>query len=246
MTIPTKEEAQALLTRAKEWAAPTGRFARRGVEMSVRPYIERPRAIWFYTLVRFLVGTGVRLSEARGAPVAALDLRRQIFTVRQRADESNNIGPCKSAAAYRDVELSDSLCADLEAWLAVGTARDFLFGNESDKPVGPQNIYRRYWLPLLRDLGFASREETAPGLLRHDTQFTVHALRHFHASMMIEGGMQLKALQEHMGHESVQLTMDTYGHLFRDDAARAERRQMVAAADELFLTGPTIDVTPSP
>lgn len=64
--------------------------------------------------------------------------------------------------------------------------------------------------------------------------------------MMIEGGMQLKALQEHMGHESVQLTMDTYGHLFRDDAARAERRQMVAAADELFLTGPTIDVTPSP
>ena len=64
----------------------------------------------------------------------------------------------------------------------------------------------------------------------------LHALRHFYASWCINppdrGGQRLppKVVQDRLGHSSIVMTMDTYGHLFppSDDAgerlAEAERK----------------------
>ncbi len=41
-----------------------------------------------------------------------------------------------------------------------------------------------------------------------------HDLRHTYASLLIEQGAHPKYIQEQMGHSSIQVTMDTYGHLF--------------------------------
>lgn len=237
--IPEKAKVQALVRRAAEWSAPTGRLAAGGDEMSVRPYITRPRAIWFYTMLRFIVSTGVRLSEARGAPRQALDLSKKTFEVAQRADERNRIGPVKSGAGRRVLELSDGLCADLEAWLAVAPDGALLFGNAQDRPEAAQQMYRRFWMPLLVDLGFAEAEPGPNG--KRKTEFSVHDLRHFHASLMIEQGMQPKQLQEHMGHSSITMTMDVYGHLFKDEAARAQRRRLIVAADDDLLGYPLLE-----
>jgi integrase len=65
----------------------------------------------------------------------------------------------------------------------------------------------------------------------------VHALRHFYASWSInrkmDGGLELpiKVVQGRLGHASIQMTADRYGHLFPrgDDAAE------LAAAEEAFL-----------
>jgi integrase len=58
------------------------------------------------------------------------------------------------------------------------------------------------------------------------TAWGFHYLRHFHASRLIyEGKLTLKEISEHMGHASVQITMDVYGHLFKDAEAKAERRK---------------------
>ena len=65
----------------------------------------------------------------------------------------------------------------------------------------------------------------------------LHALRHFHASWSInrraDGGLELPAMvvQERMGHSSIMMTMDVYGHLFPrgDDAAE------LAAAEKALL-----------
>ncbi len=238
--IPPKAHVQKLMRVAAGWAAPTGRLAPSGEEMSARPYITRQRAIWFYTLLRFIISTGVRLSEARGADIAGLDLRRKVFTVSQRADERNRIGANKSAAGRRDLELSDGLCADLEQWLAIAPGKLLLFGNAHDRPDLAQNIYKRFWTPLLLECGFAKEVDTN-GAISHDADFGVHSLRHFHASLMIDQGMQPKQLQEHMGHSSIQVTMDTYGHLFKDDLARAQRRKLIVAADDDLVGYPLLD-----
>lgn len=66
----------------------------------------------------------------------------------------------------------------------------------------------------------------------------MHALRHFYASWSInrpqDGGLGLppKVIQERLGHSSIMMTMDVYGHLFPrgDDAA-----EMAAAERALFL-----------
>jgi integrase len=60
-----------------------------------------------------------------------------------------------------------------------------------------------------------------------------HDLRHTCASLLIAQGAHPKAIQAHLGHSSIQVTMDRYGHLFPDalehladrlDAARAQLR----------------------
>ena len=65
----------------------------------------------------------------------------------------------------------------------------------------------------------------------------LHAFRHFYASWCInrraDGGLELpgKVVQERLGHSSIMLTMDVYGHLFPrgDDSA-----ELAAAEGSLF------------
>ena len=65
----------------------------------------------------------------------------------------------------------------------------------------------------------------------------LHALRHFYASWLInrkkDGGLELpaKTVQARMGHSSIVVTMDTYGHLFPDSDDGSE----LAEAEKALL-----------
>jgi len=65
----------------------------------------------------------------------------------------------------------------------------------------------------------------------------LHALRHFFASWCInrrvDGGLELplKVVQVRMGHSSIQITADRYGHLF----PRGDDSDELAAAEKVFL-----------
>jgi integrase len=78
-------------------------------------------------------------------------------------------------------------------------------------------------------------EDGNPIVLPKYTGF--HALRHWYASWCInrkaDGGLELtaKAVQTRMGHSSIQVTFDTYGHLF---PAADEGAEMAAAELALF------------
>ena len=75
----------------------------------------------------------------------------------------------------------------------------------------------------------------------------VHDLRHTCASLMIQVGAHPKAIQLHLGHASIEVTMNLYGHLFPDhmeaqaakvDEAYAGVHAGTAGADApLFLVG---------
>ncbi len=77
--------------------------------------------------------------------------------------------------------------------------------------------------PLFKKL--AEQDGMAP------KRFKWHALRHFAVSCWIEAGLQPKTAQTFVGHGTLQMTMDTYGHMFpSDDHAKA----MDAIAKGLF------------
>ena len=50
---------------------------------------------------------------------------------------------------------------------------------------------------------------------------TPHEARHTYASTMIAAGVNAKAISEFMGHSSIQVTYDTYGHLMPGNEAEA-------------------------
>ena len=60
----------------------------------------------------------------------------------------------------------------------------------------------------------------------------MHAFRHAAASLWIEQGLNPKRIQALMGHSSIQVTFDTYGHLF--DSTDQDAREAAAIESALF------------
>jgi integrase len=89
----------------------------------------------------------------------------------------------------------------LAAMMAGNTsiADELVFPSRAGTVLKPDNIAPRYMAPALAKAG-----------LRH---FRFHDLRHTFGSLLIHDGASLTYVKEQMGHSSIQITVDTYGHL---------------------------------
>jgi integrase len=176
--------------------------------------------------------TGLRASELRGLRWEDIDLARGELHVRQRADCFHAIGRPKSESGERTVPLLPMLVSTLKAHcLACPKGElDLVFPTGAGKVESHSNIVQRGLQPALIAAGVvdASGKAKYPGL---------HALRHFYASWCInrrvDGGLELplKVVQVRMGHASITMTADRYGHLF----PRGDDRAELAAAEKAFL-----------
>jgi integrase len=170
-----------------------------------------------FTLAIF---TGMRISELRGLVWSAVDFDRKIIRVFQRADEFGELGPPKSRAGEREIPMAPTVVKALEAWKTSGlTSTDGLvFPNSAGKIQNYSNIYNRVFKPMLVVNGITDENGAA--------KFGIHALRHAAASLFIEQGWNPKKVQTLLGHASINMTMDVYGHLFEnpeEDAALFEK-----------------------
>lgn len=188
--------------------------------------------------------TGLRASELRGLRWSDVDLTKRELTVRQRADRFNEVGSPKSRQGRRTVPIPAKLTQILREWKLVCPKADsgkrdvagepvkvleFVFPNGAGKIEGLGNIVRRGLWPAMLAAGVAkpTGKMTADGQPALEAKYKgMHSLRHWYASWCINptsaGGMGLapKVVQERMGHASIVMTMDRYGHLFpRGDAA---------------------------
>jgi integrase len=176
--------------------------------------------------------TGLRASELRGLCWKDVDLKRGELHVRQRADYFNTIGQPKSESGERTIPLPPIVVSTLRAHrLACPKGeQDLVFPNGRGNIENLTNIIARGLKPAMVAAGIVTKSGTA--------KYTgVHALRHFYASWCInrrvDGGLELplKVVQARLGHATVTLTADRYGHLFPrgDDGAE------MAAAEQAFL-----------
>ncbi|WP_216211658.1 tyrosine-type recombinase/integrase [Amycolatopsis aidingensis] len=76
--------------------------------------------------------------------------------------------------------------------------------------ISARDFNRDAWHPAVRTAGLTP----SPGTGQHQ-------LRHYYASMLIDGGASMKEVQVFMGHASIKITADTYGHLFERSNDRA-------------------------
>jgi integrase len=92
------------------------------------------------------------------------------------------------------------LVAELEAHLErYSTNPELVFAGRDGGPLRRNNFRRRVWVPAVERTGLE-------GLRFHD-------LRHTAASLMIANNVHPKVIQSRLGHSSIGVTMDTYGHL---------------------------------
>lgn len=188
VVIPTREEVRAMIAAADDMFRP---------------------------LLLTAVFAGMRASETRGLSWDNVDLDGRKVTICERADAWNTIGDPKSGAGHRDVPLPPIVVNALRQWkLACPRNRetgqaDLVFPNSLGKVYDQSKMVERLYDPLQVKAGVVGQDGKA--------KYTWHSLRHFAASQFIALGWNPKRVQTVMGHSSIQMTYDVYGHLFATD-----------------------------
>jgi integrase len=158
--------------------------------------------------------TGLRASELRGLTWGDVKLDKAVLHVRRRADRWNVMGAPKSDSSKRDVPLAPMVVNALREWkLTCPKGKlGLVFPTGQGTIWSLPNLYRS-----LRPI-----QEQLIG-----KAYGLHSFRHAAASLFIAEGFSPKRVQALMGHSSIQVTFDTYGHLFPapDEQKEFERLQ---------------------
>ena len=169
----------------------------------------------YQPLIQLLVSTGMRIGEASALQWQDVDFNdRSILVrrnyVRNRLEDSTKSG--KDRRVDMPPQLVDTLrslksrkaAASLKAGQG-SIEKSWLFCSIRDpkKPLNYQTWRRDVFYPVLETAGVR--------------KVRVHDLRHTFASMMIESGCNLVYLRDQLGHSSITVTADVYGHLLKGD-----------------------------
>jgi integrase len=193
--------------------------------------------------------TGLRASELRGLRWVDVDLAKAELHVRQRADRYLTIGAPKSDAGNRTVPLPPIVVTALRTWRLAcpkGPLDLVLPNDKEDAGVERyKNIIRYAWHPaqmragvskLVKDKVTGKVVLDGNGEPRREPKYLgLHALRHFYASCCInrkaDGGLELpaKVVQTRLGHSTIAMTLDVYGHLFPTTDDRSDLDAMQKA-----------------
>jgi integrase len=136
-----------------------------------------------YIMVRHNLVRG-RLTSPKGRKPRRVDLSRELRT---------------TLLELRDRRVVDAIEKGRFTTEGQPLISKLVFPSRTAGHLSGRNVYHRDFVPCLQ----------AAGLRR----VTFHALRHTFASLLIQQGASLAYVKEQMGHSSIQVTVDTYGHL---------------------------------
>ena len=142
----------------------------------------------------------MRSSELAALQWGDIDFNGKFLTVRRTYVEGR-IQPTTKNDKIRRVDLSDALLRALyehkkamrQEWLKKGYNKlpEWVFANEEGNPPDMRNLKNRHFKKCLDAAG----------------------LRHTYASLLIQNGEPLAYIRDELGHSSIKMTVDVYGHL---------------------------------
>ena len=187
-----------------------------------------------------LAGTGMRFGEATALRVGDVDLaRRRVHIERawkRQPDGTFKVGPPKSVKSVRTIEVPPSVI-DAVRPLTVGRRRDeYVFITPRGSHIRHSNFTNWIWAPAVSESVCCRKhraEQRPADASRYwqpepcgcdgylDRRPSPHDMRHTCASWLLAAGIPISEVQQRLGHESINTTVGTYGHLAPDAGARS-------------------------
>jgi len=167
----------------------------------------KQRAPRYYPLFLCAARTGLRMGELLALQWSDLDFHGRFLEVQRnythwkvttpKSGESRRVDMSKELAqTLKDLQTERQLEAAANGWSEVPR---WVFCNEQGGLLHPNNLRDRVFYRLLKAAGLR--------------QVRFHELRHTFASLLLQQGESATYVKEQMGHSSIQITVDCYGHL---------------------------------
>jgi integrase len=155
--------------------------------------------------------TGAREGELLGLKWDDFDWFNSQVHIRRTFNHGKFMEP-KTKTSRRKIDLAPELVLELKKWKLASPKGelDLVFPSETGQTMNATNMVVRNFFPALRRAGLP--------------QIRFHDLRHCYASLLIAQGEHPKYIQSQMGHSSINVTMDIYGHLMDSVNQRAASR----------------------
>jgi integrase len=200
-------------------------------------------------LCKVLPFTGLSAGEFRGLYWENVDFVGHRILVRTRADEKNAIGKLKAGMRYREIPMTPEVEQALREWREIcprdprtgelklvfprGNGRVEAHNVFLDRGFHPLQIRAGIVVPRLDDNGETLIDEAGNPVMV-GKYIGLHDFRHFFASWLIKFmKADPKLVQTYMGHSTIRMTYDIYGHLFQmtnaDHSAFAKAAEKVLA-----------------
>jgi integrase len=155
-----------------------------------------------------------RASEMAGLRWNRVDLLGRRITIFEQLDREDGKGfvtsTTKTAKGVRHVPIPKVVAAALQEHLEAGRGESghggLVFTSPKGSPLDMHSFRSRFWRPATDAAGIPP--------------VTIHEMRHTCASLSLAAGVDIKMLQQILGHASAAMTLDLYGHLIlgRHDA----------------------------
>lgn len=150
-------------------------------------------------MFKILFWTGLRLGEARALKVDDIDFKNKSISVTKTYTELKDkdiITSPKTKGSIRTIKIDDILAQDIKDYL--NKARyilnnDFIF--RYTKP---------YYLEIFREIALKVLGK----------RLRIHDLRHSHASLLINNGVDILLISKRLGHSNTAMTLNVYSHLY--------------------------------
>ena len=192
-----------------------------------------PNARW-YPITTVLLGTGMRVGEATGLRWCDIDFEENMIDVNHTLVYYSNgnhkckfaINDTKTPASKRLIPMTKSVREaflmekemqeqlDVVCSATIDGYTDFVFLNRFGG-LHTQGTLNKVYKRIIRDCNDAEflKSENPSVLLPN---FSSHTLRHTFATRLCESGMNMKLIQNILGHSDISTTVDIYSHVTRD------------------------------
>lgn len=175
-------------------------------------------------LIDLALGTGMRIGELIGLQWADISYKNKNVNVKQQIAANapkDRFDDPKTANSVRTIAIGDEMLKKLRDFREyqkqyAGNLGDqfrssnLVFTNTFGSPVDYHNFYNRYYRKLVTYTGV-------------NPKFSIHGMRHTHASILLQHGVSLQVVSTRLGHSSAAFTLKTYIHLVgNSDTTAAE------------------------